>query len=725
MGGILSARVTHLRTPDDAPHVLGRRPVIVFRRPMRPLSAAGALLAAAVLAPAFLPAHAAPAKLHVGTGVREALAATGGRVRVLVGRQETGAGSSTRPAGFEVVRSLSNGRILAGWLSPAGLAGLERDERTGAVVLDRVVHPAGQVGVAQIGADRLLAAGITGAGRTIAIVDTGIDLFHPDFSANASGGSRIVGGWNFADGNADVYDCDGHGTSVAGVAAGSQGIAPQASIVALKVFGARDGCKGALASDVLAAVDWALERREELGIDVLNVSLADDRVRAGFCDSEDPVSARLFARARAEGLAVVAASGNSGQIASLSWPACHSDVVSVGMVYSAGEGPNSWDGADGVQRPRHGTRRHSLHQQRRSGAVDPRARRPVGRTDGRGRPAHVVLRNVGSRSGRRRVAPSFATGCALFRPRPFRRLPPSHGRSGDQQPDRDDDTPCRRRRRVRVRVPFHRSLRARRGVRNGPRSGRLPRSDHCPRRESLLPVRRALARAPPSRRPDGAAHGPRRDHRSPSRRPGSGGDRLSRGDRPNRRERRAPVPLRGPARGGNVVPPPRGRGRSGREPADELGPRHRAGGPLPTTPSEPPARLLPTITRNAGIFGSFFTTDLVLFNPDDRASADVTLSFLPVRPVPRHRGDREPLPAAALHTSPRRRRRQRVPHDGIRSGTRLGAAGRRRGQPDRNDESRWRLLRTPRARRRPRRRHRRARSFGVARPHLSAPGARG
>ena len=159
---------------------------------MRTFGAAGALLAAAVLAMASLPANAERAKLHVESGVREELAAAG-RVRVLVSREEAGAGPSTLPAGFEVLRTLSSGRILSGWLSSAGLAGLERDGETDAVVLDRVVRPAGQVGTAQIGADQLLAAGVTGAGRTIAIVDTGIDLYHPDFGAGASGGSRIAG----------------------------------------------------------------------------------------------------------------------------------------------------------------------------------------------------------------------------------------------------------------------------------------------------------------------------------------------------------------------------------------------------------------------------------------------------------------------------------------------------------------------------------------------------
>lgn len=308
---------------------------------MRSFGALGALLAAAALAPASHPAVAGAAKLHVGEGVSERIAIEG-RARVLVARDPVS--GSPAPEGLEVVRSLDDGRILAGWLSAPGLERLGRENAARAVVLDRVVRPAGQVGTAQIGADRLFSAGLTGAGRAIGIVDTGIDNFHPDFGAGSSGPGRILDGWNFADGNDRTQDCNGHGTAVAGVAAGQQGIAPGASIVALKVFGNRDGCSAALSSDVLAAVDWALERREALGLEVLNLSLADERVRPGFCDTEDPVSAALFARARAEGLVVVAASGNAGFSSSISWPACHSDVVSVGMVYSAGQGPQAWEG---------------------------------------------------------------------------------------------------------------------------------------------------------------------------------------------------------------------------------------------------------------------------------------------------------------------------------------------------------------------------------------------
>lgn len=311
---------------------------------MRFIGAFGAILAAAALAPASFAAPPAKATPFVGSGVRERLASEG-RVRVLVSLGDAGGEEPARPSGLEVVRSLSGGRILAGWLTPGAFAELASSAPARAVVLDRLVRPAGQVGTAQIGADRLLGAGLSGLGRTIGIVDTGIDLYHPDLGADASGPGRVIGGWNFADGNSDIYDCEGHGTAVAGVAAGALGVAPEASIVALKVFGARDGCATAYASDVLAAVDWALGRREQLGIDVVNLSLADDRVRSGFCDAEDPVSSELFGRARAEGLAVVAAAGNSGHVDALAWPACLSDVVSVGMVYSVGQGPTFW-GAD-------------------------------------------------------------------------------------------------------------------------------------------------------------------------------------------------------------------------------------------------------------------------------------------------------------------------------------------------------------------------------------------
>ncbi|MFI5119374.1 MAG: S8 family peptidase [Thermoanaerobaculia bacterium] len=243
--------------------------------------------------------------------------------------------------GFSVTRRLVNAPVVAGWATAADIAALSARRDVIHVGFDRLVRPAGQIGAAQIGADKLLGLGVTGQGRSVAIVDSGIDLSHPDLKPPSGSGWP---GWNFADNNGDLADCNGHGTEVAGVVAGPQGVAPAAGLVVLKVFGGSDGCRSARASDVLGAVDWAVSNREAWNIEAINLSLADDSSHRAFCDAEDPAGAYTFAAARAAGLAAVAASGNDGQSSGLPWPACFSDVSAVGMVYSASSGSVAWSG---------------------------------------------------------------------------------------------------------------------------------------------------------------------------------------------------------------------------------------------------------------------------------------------------------------------------------------------------------------------------------------------
>ena len=231
--------------------------------------------------------------------------------------------------------------VVTGDATAAGVAALAARSDVLHVGLDRVVRPAGQVGTAQIGADRLLAIGVTGLGRSVAIVDSGIDLRHPDLLA-PNGGTWP--GANVVDGNDDLSDCSGHGTEVAGVIAGPQGVAPEAGLVVLKVFSGRDGCKTARSSDVLAAVEWAVAHAAGTNLDAINLSLADDAPHAGFCDADDPAGAAVFASARSAGISVAAAAGNEGRTAGLPWPACLSSVASVGMVYSQSSGPVLWGG---------------------------------------------------------------------------------------------------------------------------------------------------------------------------------------------------------------------------------------------------------------------------------------------------------------------------------------------------------------------------------------------
>ncbi len=247
-------------------------------------------------------------------------------------------------SGLAVRRRLSSAPVVAGDASAAGIAALAARPDVLHVGFDRLVRPTGQVGTAQIGADRLLAIGVTGLGRSVGIVDSGLDLQHPDLKPPAG---TAWPGVNVADGTDDLTDCSGHGTEVAGVLAGPQGIAPEAGLVVLKVFSSRDGCSTARASDVLAAVDWAVAHAPGSDLEAINLSLADDAPQKGFCDADDPAGVAVFASARDAGLVVVAAAGNDGKTDGLPWPACLSSVASVGMVYSLSNGPVQWGGAAG------------------------------------------------------------------------------------------------------------------------------------------------------------------------------------------------------------------------------------------------------------------------------------------------------------------------------------------------------------------------------------------
>jgi serine protease len=110
-----------------------------------------------------------------------------------------------------------------------------------------------------------------GAGATIAIVDTGIDLSHPDLK------SKIVSAWTCIDScKAGGNDDNGHGSHVAGIAAavtdngeGVSGVAPKAKLIAVKVLD-KNG-KG-FTSDVALGIKWAADK----GARVVNLSLGPE-----------------------------------------------------------------------------------------------------------------------------------------------------------------------------------------------------------------------------------------------------------------------------------------------------------------------------------------------------------------------------------------------------------------------------------------------------------------
>jgi subtilisin family serine protease len=144
----------------------------------------------------------------------------------------------------------------------------------------------------------------TGAGATVAVVDTGIDASHPDLAG------RILPGYDFVDGDSTPQDGNGHGTHVSGIVAADAGngigvdsVAPGASILPVRVLD--DNGSGSDA-DVAQGIDWATDH----GADVINLSLGGTLPASGL-GLGDAMSAAV-ARAVQRGVIVVAAAGNDG-----------------------------------------------------------------------------------------------------------------------------------------------------------------------------------------------------------------------------------------------------------------------------------------------------------------------------------------------------------------------------------------------------------------------------
>jgi subtilisin family serine protease len=180
--------------------------------------------------------------------------------------------------------------------------------------------------------------GLSGRGIKVGIIDTGIDLQHPDFAGRIRYGFDFVGDAFNADPASPTFnpipvpqpgpgsrpggdDCNGHGTHVAGITGANgtvKGVAPEVTLGAYRVF----GCEGSTTSDVIIA---ALEMAYRDGMDVVNMSLG-----AAFQWPQYPtavVSNRLVRR----GVVVVASAGNNGANGafSLGAPGLGEDVIGV------------------------------------------------------------------------------------------------------------------------------------------------------------------------------------------------------------------------------------------------------------------------------------------------------------------------------------------------------------------------------------------------------------
>jgi lactocepin len=177
--------------------------------------------------------------------------------------------------------------------------------------------------------------GYKGEGMVVAIVDTGIDYTHKDLTITDPSKAKLTAttpkgpgkfysvkvpyGHNFADGSDDVVDknpnTEMHGMHVAGIVAANgkesgvdtfstvRGVAPEAQLLAMKVFTNNPASKSAYDDDIIAAIEDSVLH----GADVINMSLGSD---AGFQDANDPTQIAIK-NATDNGTVVVISAGNS------------------------------------------------------------------------------------------------------------------------------------------------------------------------------------------------------------------------------------------------------------------------------------------------------------------------------------------------------------------------------------------------------------------------------
>jgi subtilisin family serine protease len=247
--------------------------------------------------------------------------------------------------------------MLAGTATREAVIALASRPDVAWVALDKQAHllqATPQSSQVLIHSDQANSLGITGAGQAIAVIDTGVDYTIADLGGGSFPNARVIGGTDITDKDSDPMDCEGHGTEVAGVAAGSRGVAPDAKIVAIKVFSSTDAsnssCKDtAEFSDIIAGINYAITNKATFGISVINLSLGgafEDSLDHGYCDADEPDSADAVDAATAAGIVVVAAAGNDAITNQLSVPACVSSAVSVGAVYADNRARASWCGND-------------------------------------------------------------------------------------------------------------------------------------------------------------------------------------------------------------------------------------------------------------------------------------------------------------------------------------------------------------------------------------------
>ena len=238
-----------------------------------------------------------------------------------------------------------------------------------AIEEDTAVAPTLASSIPVIGADDAWSKGYSGAGQTVAILDTGVDKTHPAFATY----NKVVSEACFSttsdyysstslclDGNDEStavnsgIDCTTlaadystaksqctHGTHVAAIATGNDGtyfgVAKDANIISIQVYSlftsstwcGTSSCVLSFKSDQIAALEHVFQLRSQFNIAAVNLSLGGDKNQT-ICDVQNASLKAAIDNLKSAGIATIVSAGNNGYKDALNAPACISTAISVG-----------------------------------------------------------------------------------------------------------------------------------------------------------------------------------------------------------------------------------------------------------------------------------------------------------------------------------------------------------------------------------------------------------
>jgi len=201
-----------------------------------------------------------------------------------------------------------------------------------------------QTSVPLINADKLWNISIDGSGRSICVIDSGIDYTHPAWGSCtqqqflAGNCAKVPFGYDFYNNDSDPMDDYYHGTHVAGISALSSsayGVAPGAKIIAMKSL---SNTGSGSTSQVLAGIDACIANASLYNISAITMSLGNNQVYSDPTPCDQASIGLAISTATAAGIFVAVASGNNAGTTGVSYPACVSNATSIGSTVDTGWG---------------------------------------------------------------------------------------------------------------------------------------------------------------------------------------------------------------------------------------------------------------------------------------------------------------------------------------------------------------------------------------------------